>query len=224
MGAPSGGVSRTTAGTGGGSNNSNNNNNSKNNGEYQANLKPAAFSAADLDAYATTTVTTNCDTYLSLIQQYIAVFEVDNALFLAERCIADYPNCYEAIYMQALCYYRLHKFKNARACLNAKQHTILQQQQVQMLQQEYVSTSKVAPTASSSVNNNYSTICSMLYLSALCSYELGDYAAAETTLIQTTRNVFQQLNASTNSSNGLSMDEWILQSTVRNLLVICSLY
>lgn len=28
--------------------------------------------------------------------------------------IADYPNCYEAIYMQALRHYRLHKFKNAR--------------------------------------------------------------------------------------------------------------
>ena len=178
-------------------------------------------------------MTNSCDVYLSLIQQYIAVFEIDNALFLAERCIADYPNCYEAIYMQALCYYRLHKFKNARACLNAKQHIILQQQQqLQIQQQEYndsttPNNNRKTPTSVSSYGYiSYNTICSILYLSAQCSYELKDYPAAETALLQSTRNIYQQQHATTtttttsssnnnNHNNDVSMDEWIIQSTVR---------
>lgn len=188
------------------------------NGDYHTNMKPAAIDTIYSNANATPSAsgTTSCDVYLSLIQQYIAVFQIDNALFLAERCIADYPNCYEAIYMQALCHYRLQKFKNARAGLNAKQQTILHQQQVQLQQQEYRSTS-IATSSSSGHDTSYSTICSMLYLSAQCSYELGDYMAAETVLIQTARNVYQQQHNINN--NERSMDEWILQSTVRTFFV-----
>lgn len=209
MGAPSGGVIRTTMTTS--TSNSINFINNRKNGDNQVNIKPAAIDSIDSNA----TTGTSCDIYLSLIQQYIAVFQIDNALFLAERCIADYPNCYEAIYMQALCYHRLHKFKNARACLNIKQHTVLQQQQVQLQQQEYKSTNNASSLPS--VSSSYSTFCSMLYLSAQCSFELGDYTAAETTLMQTTRNIYQQQHASSNSSR-ISMDEWILQSTVRTFL------
>jgi tetratricopeptide (TPR) repeat protein len=229
MGAPSGGVNRTTSTSDGNSTNSNSNSNSSNNsnninsskncGEFQSSLKPAAFDTLDSNQstiLTTATAASTSEVYISLIQQYIAVFQIDNALFLAERCLADYPDCYEVIYMQALCYYRLHKFKNARACLNAKQHTLLQQQQAHMQQQEYSSTSKLIPESSSSGHMNYSTICSMLYLSAQSSFELGDYPAAETALLQSTRNIYQQQYASSNSSNGLSMDEWIVQSTVRS--------
>jgi hypothetical protein len=222
MGAPSGGVIRTTMSTGAGNNNNNNNNNSNNkninnngNGDfYQSNAKPAAINTIYVNTNPSTSGTTSCEVYLSLIQQYIAVFQIDNALFLAERCIADNPNCYEAIYMQALCHYRLHKFKNARAGLNTKQHTILQQQQVQLQQQDYKATTNTV--ASSSGYNNYSTICSMLYLSAQCSYEMGDYTAAETVLIQSARNIYQQQHNINNTE--ISMDEWILQSTVRTFL------
>jgi hypothetical protein len=215
MGAPSGGIIRTTMTTSGINNNSNhtnnhNNGNNKSNGDFQMNIKPAA-----IDALNSNTTTTSCDIYLSLIQQYTAVFQIDNALFLAERCIAAYPNSYEAIYMQALCYYRLHKLKNARACLNSKQHTILQQQQAHLQQQEYKSTNSLSSSPAGS--NSYSIICSMLYLSAQCSYELGDFSAAETSLMQTTRNIYQQLHANS-SSSGISMDEWILQSSVRTFL------
>jgi len=61
---------------------------------------------------------TSCATYLSLIQQYLAVFQVDNAVWLAERCVAEYPDNQEAAYLQALCYYRNGKPKNARHCLS----------------------------------------------------------------------------------------------------------
>lgn len=56
-------------------------------------------------------------TYLSLVQQYLSVFMVDNATFLAERCLAEYPNNHEAIYMLALCYYRAGSTKRARQLL-----------------------------------------------------------------------------------------------------------
>ena len=216
MGAPSGGVARMTMAKGGGNHNANLSN-IQISGEYPTTLRPDTYDTVDSNENTTITkASTSCDIYISLIQQYIAVFQIENALFFAERCIADYPNSYEAIYMQALCYYRLHKFKNARACILSKQQTIFQQHQVLMQQQEYISTAKVAPSSSTSGGyNNYSTICSMLYLSAQCSYELGDFPAAEATLIQTTRDVFQQQHPTTNNNNGMSMDEWILQSTVR---------
>jgi tetratricopeptide (TPR) repeat protein len=75
---------------------------------------PATSSKGDLKKPATPD---SRATYLSLIQQYLAVFQVDNALWLAERCVAEYPQCQEAAYLQALCYYRMGKAKNARACL-----------------------------------------------------------------------------------------------------------
>lgn len=67
---------------------------------------------------------TSCATYLSLIQQYLAVFQDDNAVWLAERCVAEYPDCEEAVYLQALCYYRSGKLKNARHCLQTHGQTV----------------------------------------------------------------------------------------------------
>jgi hypothetical protein len=138
-------------------------------------------------------------TYVSLIQQYLSVFQIDNALWLAERCIADYPLCYDAIYLQALCYYRMGKIKNARACLNQRQYTT-------------TGNENVARSGSNSVSSHSSTLSSMLYLSAQCSFELGDYICAETTLLQSTRTMYKQQQ--TRDSMGISMDDWILQSTV----------
>ena len=67
---------------------------------------------------------TSCSTYLSLIQQYLAVFQLDNAVWLAERCAAEYPECEEAVYLQALCYYRCGKTNNARHCLHMRCQTV----------------------------------------------------------------------------------------------------
>ena len=55
--------------------------------------------------------------YLSLIQQYLSVFMVENAAFYADRCVAEYPDCEQALYLQALCAYRLGKPQTARHLL-----------------------------------------------------------------------------------------------------------
>lgn len=116
-------------------------------------------------------------TYLSLIQQYLAVFQVDNALWLAERCVAEYPQCQEAAYLQALCYYRAGNAKNARACLDRQS----------ML------------------------TSSMQFLSAQCSYNLGDYSRGETSLTRDARAAYKQ----SREAAVVSMDEWLVQTTVR---------
>jgi hypothetical protein len=58
-------------------------------------------------------------TYLNLVQQYLAVFMVDNALWLAERCVAEYPSSSEAIYLLALCHHRNGRASAARQILEA---------------------------------------------------------------------------------------------------------
>lgn len=64
--------------------------------------------------------TDSCSTYLTLVQQYLAVFQVDNAVWLAERCVAEYPKSQDAVYALAQSYYRSGKVRNAHALL-AKQ-------------------------------------------------------------------------------------------------------
>ena len=127
---------------------------------------------------------TSCATYLSLIQQYLSVFQVDNAVWLAERCVAEYPDNQEAVYLQALCYYRQGKPKHARHCLMHQQKA-------------------ATPTAA------------MLFLMAQCSYELGDYGRGEICLIKGAANDYKKRPR---ESVNLTMDEWILQTTVSTYL------
>lgn len=117
-----------------------------------------------------------CATYLSLIQQYLAVFQLDNAIWLVERCVAEYPNSQEAAYLRALCYYRIGKPKNARYCLEKQ----------------------TVPTPT------------MLFLMAQCSYELGDYSQGEISLLKQATTSYKQ----SRDAAILSLDEWILQTTV----------
>lgn len=56
-------------------------------------------------------------TYLNLVQQYLGVFMIDNAKWLAERCVADYPSSSEAVYLMALCHYRTGSPRAARQVL-----------------------------------------------------------------------------------------------------------
>ena len=121
----------------------------------------------------------SCATYLSLIQQYLTVFQIDNALWFAERCVAEYPRSQEAAYLQALCYYRTGKCKEARACIDRQS----------------------------------SLTSSMQFLSAQCSYDLGDYSRGETVLSQEARAAYKQAR----EMSLISMDDWILQTTVRIL-------
>ena len=55
--------------------------------------------------------------YLSLIPQYIQVFRYDNAIFLAERCVAEFPADASAVYWLAVAYYRSGQVPRARQCL-----------------------------------------------------------------------------------------------------------
>jgi tetratricopeptide (TPR) repeat protein len=56
-------------------------------------------------------------TYSSLVQQYLSLFLIDNAIFLAERCVAEHPGNAEALYLLALCYHRSGAPKRAQLCL-----------------------------------------------------------------------------------------------------------
>jgi tetratricopeptide (TPR) repeat protein len=207
MGAPSDGVGRSTKGGNGGGNDYNNYNKKKldTNDDTHTN------------ASTTYTTTTTCDVYLSLIQQYIGVFQIDNALFLSERCIADYPNCYEAIYLKALCYYRMNKIKNALACLNSKQIDLQQSDNhFTKTTSNTIGTATTMNSGNTNTNSSYSIGSSMLYLSAQCSYELGEYSNAETTLLRNTRILYQQVQSSQQQlqQQYTSMGDWIVQSTV----------
>ncbi|GKY93141.1 hypothetical protein MPSEU_000282100 [Mayamaea pseudoterrestris] len=57
-------------------------------------------------------------TYLSLVTQYLSVFMIDNATFLAERCVAQHPSNLDARYMLALCYFRSGSFRRALVTLD----------------------------------------------------------------------------------------------------------
>ena len=143
----------------------------------------------------------SCSTYLSLIQQYLAVFQLDNAVWMAERCVAEYPNCEEAVYLQALCYYRSGKPKNARHCLR------------QQMRSQHAST--ITSTTTTTTTSSSSTTA-MLFLMAQCSLELGDYGPAETYLMNDATASYRQCR----DAATISMDEWILQTTVRCVCVL----
>jgi len=124
-------------------------------------------------------------TYLSLIQQYLGVFMLDNATWLAERCVAEYPDNDEATYLLALCHFRAGSPKRARQVLER------------------------SPSASSSGPHS----SSMQYLSAQCSYDLKDYSRAEDALLKSCRASYKQNRSDPPTSN--NMDDWILNTTVR---------
>lgn len=68
-------------------------------------LKKPAATAPHGDA-SSSPGSSSLSTYLSLIQQYLSVLRLDNASFLAERCLAEYNDSSDAVYMVALCRYR----------------------------------------------------------------------------------------------------------------------
>lgn len=137
----------------------------------------------------------NRDAYISLIQQYLSMFQIDNAIWLAERCVAEYPKCLEVIYLRALCYYRCGKPKTARYIIERSTTTTM-------------TTTTTTPVDDIN-SNNTKIIASMHYLSAQCSYELGEYSRGETALLKETRRAYKLVGT------GCNMDEWILQTTVR---------
>ena len=74
--------------------------------------------AADPDAASGVPPSTTLQAYLNLIQQYLGVLELENATFLAERCVAAYPSHTQAVYLLALCHYRQGSPGRARTILS----------------------------------------------------------------------------------------------------------
>lgn len=62
---------------------------------------------------------TPLQTYINLIQQYLSVFMIENAVWLAERCVAEYPQSTDAVYLLALCHHRSGTPKAARQVLES---------------------------------------------------------------------------------------------------------
>jgi predicted Zn-dependent protease len=134
-------------------------------------------------------------TYLSLVQQYLAVFMVDNATFLAERCVAQHPSSQEAVYMLALCYYRNAAPKRAQQVITSRQIAAVQ------------------------------LTASMQYLLAVCAYDLKDYERAEDALLRQCRATYKQnrpppVVAADNGTPASTMDDWILTTTVSSVTVV----
>jgi hypothetical protein len=122
------------------------------------------------------------------------MFQVDNAIRLAERCEAEYPKCLDVKYLRALCYYRSSKPITARHIIERSTTTMTTN-----------STTTTTPDS-----NNSKIVACMHYLSAQCSFELGKYSRGETALLKETRRIYKLV------CPGISMDEWILQTTVSN--------
>jgi tetratricopeptide (TPR) repeat protein len=83
---------------------------------------PPTLDARPQDVHKTTTTHHHPDLshYLSLIQQYMNVFRLDNAIFLAERCVAEFPSDPAALYWLCLCYYQTGQIPRARHLLSKK--------------------------------------------------------------------------------------------------------
>jgi hypothetical protein len=182
------------------------------------NATAAALSSSSSSS-SSSSGSSSLETYLSLIPQYLAVLAVDNASFLAERCVAQYPASWEARYLWALCRYRSGEPGPAL---------------------EVLSKSLPAPTSSCveqsplrDEQTKLHVLDSIRYLRAVCWFELEDYAGAERALLHECRRLYriyreQSLQAyqttgthyqSENyieSSNGeyLSIDDWIVATTV----------
>jgi FtsZ-interacting cell division protein YlmF len=206
--------------------------------------KPPAVASSNTTTSQDSTAASTSDIYLSLIQQYLSVFMVDNATFLAERCVAEFPDCAEAVYLQALCYYRAGQPKRACHVLERMYPSYQPQQPVdrnkeqqQQQQQQYHQENNSANDNTSGSTSSFTgislvtptaiaTAASMLYLSAVCSYELKEYSAAEDFLLQETRTAFKQHHRGAlptlgvgqqqdSTSAGALMEEWILKTSVR---------
>lgn len=167
--------------------------------------------------------TSQLDSYLSLIQQYLALFMVDNATFLAERCVAEHPRSPDAAYLLALCHYRAQNPKRARIVLDEAAGS--------------AASSASSASASSGPTHDDTVRASIRFLSAVCSYELHDYSRAEDALLADCRLAFLRAASGSNSSSShpnnaaaasasfpRSMDDWIVQTTVRCDIGVRSLH
>jgi tetratricopeptide (TPR) repeat protein len=141
---------------------------------------------------------TTLSTYLSLIQQYLGVFMNDNAAWLAERCVAEYPHNAEALYLLGLSYYRMNKPQAARQVLE-----------------------RVPPSASTGPMLYLAAQCSL----DLKEYTRAEEALLQT--CRATFKQGRTADGFNMNNSRMTMDEWILHTTVRCYYVyneVCHLF
>jgi hypothetical protein len=153
-------------------------------------------------------------TYISLIQQYLSLFLVDNATFLAERMVAHRPTL-QAVYLLGICYYRGGSPHRARS--------VLVQKSKEAFAGVSHSSSSGEKTDGNMINqqdlSQHEVLCNaMLYLLATCCYDLAIYTEAEDHLLRGCYQKFalvqQQRNqqSSISKNRSLDMDDWIVQT------------
>lgn len=90
-------------------------------GHWNFSRKPKTPAAAKSDATSVLDGTKRDElesTYISLIDRYLRMNLVDNARWLAERCVAEFQTSAKAAYWLAMCLYRSGDFKAARYALD----------------------------------------------------------------------------------------------------------
>jgi tetratricopeptide (TPR) repeat protein len=163
--------------------------------------------------------------YTTLIQTYLNLLCYDNALFLAERNAAAFPQSENAIYLLAYCHYRNGSPKSARSILIHK-----------WMMMGGKNNDDLAATSMGSGghdnNNNTSlqllerTRSSARYLLAKSCYDLGLYGEAEETLLLPCRTAFARavsegggtvhgvkIRGSGSNNRNEAMDAWIVNTT-----------
>ena len=156
-------------------------------------------------------------TYISLIQQYLSLFLVDNATFLAERMMAHRPTL-QSVYLLGICYFRNGSPQRARSVL-------LQKTKEAFMAVTHASSSASNAEEEEEDDDNLED-CSqqevlgnaIIYLLATCCYELDLHSEAEDHLLRGCRAKFmtvqQRPQQNTGSKNrSLDMDDWILHTS-----------
>ena len=144
--------------------------------------------------------------YTALIQTYLSLLCYDNAIFMAERCVASHPNSESAIYLLAYCYYRNGSPKSARSILLTKwlgRNTAIN-----------ATTSLAAASLELHQTRNAAR-----YLLAKSCYDLSLYSEAEEHILSRARlgyTKYQQRQNKNTATMYNNMDEWIVSNTEIN--------
>ena len=179
--------------------------------------------------------------YMDLIERSLQVQLLDNSLWIAERCAAEFPSSPKAVYQLALCHYRCGNYKAARHALQQRIYTTLARRGGGGGSSGGHSRASTATTTATGKDmeegkhingdsgeedntNLEEDSNNMDYLEALCCYEMKDYSRAEECLLRKARAKFkEQQQQHNNGKNGTStstfqtssfasLDIWIFQT------------
>lgn len=129
-------------------------------------------------------------TYISLIQQYLSLFQNDNATFLAERFVAFHSTPYSN-YLLAMCYYRSNKVQYAKRVLTNHWN---QKKTKKFLRFTTSSSSSSAVSAAAEAAAVQEVVMedNIIYLLAKCNVDLEKWKDAEDLLLKNARMKYVQ--------------------------------